>query len=30
MPEPKDRPLDPEAKPTDRVDNTLRPQKLPI
>ncbi|MGC1377589.1 MAG: Holliday junction branch migration DNA helicase RuvB [Anaerolineales bacterium] len=28
MPEPKDRPLDPEAKPTDRVDNTLRPQML--
>ena len=24
----KNRPLDPEAKPDDRVDNTLRPQKL--
>lgn len=28
MTEPKDRPLDPEAKPGDRVDNTLRPQML--
>ena len=28
MTDPKDRPLDPEAKPTDRVDNTLRPQML--
>jgi len=25
---PKPRPLDPEAKPDDRVDNALRPQKL--
>ena len=28
MTEPKDRPLDPEAKPTDRVDHALRPQML--
>jgi Holliday junction DNA helicase RuvB len=28
MPEPRLRPLDPEAKPDDRVDNALRPQKL--
>ena len=28
MPTPKNRPLDPESKPDDRVDNALRPQKL--
>jgi Holliday junction DNA helicase RuvB len=28
MSEPRPRPLDPEAKPDDRIDNTLRPQKL--
>src|SRR5512141_1856084 len=28
MPSPKSRPLDPESKPDDRVDNALRPQKL--
>jgi holliday junction DNA helicase RuvB len=28
MSDPKNRPLDPEAKPDDRVDNTLRPHKL--
>ena len=28
MSNPKNRPLDPESKPDDRVDNALRPQKL--
>ena len=28
MSSPKSRPLDPESKPDDRVDNALRPQKL--
>ena len=28
MSSPKNRPLDPESKPDDRVDNALRPQKL--